>query len=68
MEATGVKGDAILNPVSNPGVSRMCADISLAREKLGYQPRIFLPQGLRLTLERDPRFHKDLTSRAATLS
>ena len=68
MEATGIKGDAILNPLSNPGVSRMCADISLAREKLGYQPRIFLPQGLRLTLERDSRFRKDLASRAAAQS
>ena len=68
MEATGIKGDAILNPLSNPGVSRMCADISLAHEKLGYQSRIFLSQGLRLTLERDPRFHKDLASRAAAQS
>ena len=34
----------------------MCADLSLAREKLGYQPRFSLEEGLRLTLERDPRF------------
>jgi nucleoside-diphosphate-sugar epimerase len=58
MEVSGIKGDAILNPRSDPGVSRMRADISLAREKLGYQPRITLEQGLRMTLERDPRFQR----------
>lgn len=65
MEVSAIKADAIYNPRSAPGVSRMCADISLAREKLGYQPRITLTQGLRLTLERDPRFRKDPTSRVA---
>jgi nucleoside-diphosphate-sugar epimerase len=39
----------------------MCADINLAREKLGYQPRISLEEGLRLTLVRDPRYRKDAT-------
>jgi UDP-glucose 4-epimerase len=56
MEVTGVKAEAIANSRTDPGVSRMCADLTLAREKLGYQPRISLDQGLRLTLERDPRF------------
>ncbi len=55
MEVTGVKAEAIANPRNDPGVSRMCADLALAREKLGYQPRISLDNGLRLTLERDPR-------------
>jgi nucleoside-diphosphate-sugar epimerase len=41
----------------------MCADIRLAREKLGYQPRFSLEEGLRLTLERDQRFRKDLVTR-----
>jgi UDP-glucose 4-epimerase len=49
------------NPRNSPGVSRMCADLTLAREKLGYQPRVKLPEGLRLTLERDPRFQKQAT-------
>jgi len=46
------------NPRSSPGVSRMCADLSLAREKLGYQPRVKLSDGLKLTLEKDARFRR----------
>ncbi len=38
------------------GVSRMCADLALAREKLAYTPRISLEDGLRRTVELDPRF------------
>jgi UDP-glucose 4-epimerase len=37
-------------------VPRMRADLSLAAQKLNFAPRIGLPEGLRLTLERDPRF------------
>jgi UDP-glucose 4-epimerase len=40
----------------DPGPSRMCADIALAREKLGYQPRVSLEEGLRTTIIRDTRF------------
>jgi len=65
MEVSGVKAEAIVNPRSDPGVSRMCADLSLAREKLGYQPRVSLEQGLRLTIERDARFKNDLETRAS---
>lgn len=56
MDVTGVKAEAIVNPKNDPGVSRMRADISLAREKLGYKPQIQLEEGLRLTIKRDPRF------------
>jgi UDP-glucose 4-epimerase len=66
MEVVGVKVEAISNPRNDPGVSRMCADLTLAREKLGYQPRFSLETGLRLTLERDPRFKADLVSRKST--
>jgi nucleoside-diphosphate-sugar epimerase len=34
----------------------MCADLTLAAERLGFRPRVPLAEGLRLTLERDPRF------------
>jgi UDP-glucose 4-epimerase len=57
-ELTGSQAEVIYNPRSNAGVSRMCADLTLAREKLGYTPRLRLEEGLRLTLERDPRFRK----------
>jgi UDP-glucose 4-epimerase len=63
MDVTGVKTEALANPRSDPGVSRMCADLTLAREKLGYHPRFSLEQGLRLTLERDIRFRKDMVTR-----
>jgi UDP-glucose 4-epimerase len=56
MNVTGVNVESITNPRTDPGVSRMCADVSLAKEKLGYQPCFSLEQGLRLTLERDLRF------------
>jgi nucleoside-diphosphate-sugar epimerase len=39
----------------------MCADLTLARETLGYRPRVPLADGLRLTLERDPRFRNEAT-------
>ncbi len=37
-------------------VPRMRADLSLAAQKLNFTPRVSLPDGLRLTLERDERF------------
>ncbi len=57
-ELASSQAEVIYNPRSNAGVSRMCADLTLAREKLGYTPRLRLEEGLRLTLERDPRFRK----------
>ncbi len=53
---TGKKLDPIYARSENGGVSRMCADISLAAQKLGFQPKVSLEDGLRLTLGRDPRF------------
>ncbi len=62
-ETTGAKLEVLTNPRTSPGVSRMCADLSLAREKLGYQPRFSLAQGLRLTLDRDARFRVEPPTR-----
>ncbi|MEJ2266610.1 MAG: NAD-dependent epimerase/dehydratase family protein [Anaerolineales bacterium] len=55
--------EVIYSPRTDPGVSRMCADLSLAREKLGYQPRTSLADGLRMTLERDLRFTSEIPTR-----
>jgi UDP-glucose 4-epimerase len=44
------------NNSQSGGVSRLVADVSLARELLGWKPATALEQGLKLTLERDPRF------------
>ncbi len=59
LELTESEAEIIYNKRNDPGVSRMCADISLAREKLNYQPRISLAEGLRLTLERDPLYKRE---------
>jgi len=63
VEMTGSKAEVIYNPHTLPGVSRMCADLSLVYDKLGYQPRISLTEGLRLTLERDLRFRREVPTR-----
>ena len=59
MDVTGVKAEVISNKQNDPGVSRMCADLSLARSKLGYKPHFSLSEGLRLTIERDSRFQQE---------
>jgi len=56
-ETVGRKVDVLRSPAESGGVSRLCADISVARKLLGYEPRVGLAQGLRLTLERDTRFN-----------
>ena len=53
---TNTKGEIIYNPRSESGVDRMCADLSLAKDKLDYQPQVSLEDGLKRTLELDPRF------------
>ena len=50
------KAEVIYNPRVSGGVSSMCADLSLAKKKLGYQPSVSLEEGLKLTLECDLRF------------
>jgi len=47
--------DVLHSPAEGGGVSRLCADIALARRLLGYKPRVDLLKGLRRTLELDPR-------------
>jgi UDP-glucose 4-epimerase len=63
LEVIGAKVEVINNPRTDPGVSRMCADLSLAHEKLGFTPRFSLSEGLRLTLERDNRFRREPPTR-----
>jgi UDP-glucose 4-epimerase len=38
------------------GTSRMCADLTLARDLLGWSPKVFLAEGLRRILTEDERF------------
>jgi len=55
-ETVGREVEVLHSPAESGGVSRLCADVALARRLLGYDPRVGLREGLRLTLERDPRF------------
>jgi UDP-glucose 4-epimerase len=55
-EVTGTNTEVIYNAKTPGGVSRMRADLTLASHKLNYRSSISLPEGLRLTLKRDPRF------------
>lgn len=56
LDITGGKPQVVNNPRVEGGVSHMRADIGLAAKKLNYHPSIDLETGIRLTLERDPRF------------
>jgi UDP-glucose 4-epimerase len=56
LESTAGKPEVLFNPQSSGGVSRMAADLRLARTKLNFTPSIKLEDGLRLSLQRDPRF------------
>ncbi|MEJ2758378.1 MAG: NAD-dependent epimerase/dehydratase family protein [Anaerolineales bacterium] len=56
LEITGHKGEILYTPRNDPGVSRLCADVTLAKDKLSFTPRYDLTEGIRLTLEQDPRF------------
>ena len=56
IRATEKRASTLYNPAASGGVSRLVADVSLARELLGWMPRTTLEEGLRLTLARDARF------------
>ena len=56
--ATGRRANVIHNREKSGGVPRLAADISRARELLGFRPQIDLDSGLQLMLERDVRFRK----------
>jgi len=58
LEITGGHPEIVFNPRTDRGPDRMCADISQAKEKLGYQPQISLGIGLSMTLEHDPRLQQ----------
>jgi UDP-glucose 4-epimerase len=56
LEVTGGKPEVIYNSQNPGGVSRMAADLKLSRQRLNFKPSIKVEAGLRLTLQRDPRF------------
>ena len=56
LDVTNSKANVVYNSQTSGGVSRMRADLNLAKEKLRFVPSIKLEEGLRLTLQRDARF------------
>jgi nucleoside-diphosphate-sugar epimerase len=56
LDVTNSKANVVYNTQTSGGVSRMKADLTLAKEKLRFTPSINLVDGLRLTLQRDTRF------------
>jgi UDP-glucose 4-epimerase len=60
---TGSQANLVTNAKSTGGISRLCANLTLAGQKLSYKPSIRLEDGLRLSLQRDTRYKvtKELT-------
>jgi UDP-glucose 4-epimerase len=53
---TGRKVSVLHSGAQTGGVSRLCANITQARQLLGFAPQVDLDTGLKLTLEGDPQF------------
>lgn len=53
VEVTGGHPEIVYNPRNEGGLSRLCADLTLARETLGYEPKTQLMDGLKKTLEHE---------------
>lgn len=56
LELTGRKAELLFTPRNDPGVSRMCADLTLAKQKLNFMAGVNLVDGLKMTIEKDSRF------------
>ncbi len=57
IEVTGGHPEMVYNPRNEGGLSRLCADISLAKEMLGYEPKVSLADGLKMTFDQDIRIN-----------
>jgi UDP-glucose 4-epimerase len=55
IEITGGRPEIVYNPRNEASTLRMCADLTMARQLLKYEPKISIEAGLRLTFEKDPR-------------
>jgi UDP-glucose 4-epimerase len=63
LKVTNTQTNVIYSAQTSGGVLRLCADLSLASQKLNYRPAISLEEGLRMCLQRDVRYKgtKELT-------
>ncbi len=55
-QVSGKSVSVIHNKDQSGGVSRVCADIALARRLLDFEPQVGLEEGLRKTIEQDSQF------------
>jgi UDP-glucose 4-epimerase len=64
LKVTGSQTNIVHSAQTPGGVSRLCADLTLASLKLNYKPSISVEEGLRLSLQRDARYMitKDFTT------
>ena len=53
-----IKLEPIYNNNESGGIQEMCADISQAINKLKYQPRVTLLEGLKRTIAIDDRYQR----------
>ena len=51
IQMTGAKSELVRNPLPTDDPTRRQPDISLAREKLGWEPLVPLAKGLRRTID-----------------
>ncbi len=56
LKVTNSQTNIIFSAQTSGGVSRLCADLTLAAQKLNYKPSISLEEGLRLSLQKDSRY------------
>lgn len=55
LELVGSHAEVVYNPRTERGPARMCADLTLAKSYLAYQPMVALEVGLRMMMEKDAR-------------
>jgi UDP-glucose 4-epimerase len=55
-QAIGHEVNPLYSQANSGGVSRLAADIGLARQMLGYSPKVDLDEGLKRMLTSDPQF------------
>jgi UDP-glucose 4-epimerase len=56
LEVVGSKAEWLYKESQEAGTDSMCADVTLASQKLGFSPRVKLEEGLARMIARDPRF------------
>ncbi|HMK09364.1 MAG TPA: hypothetical protein VK449_10070, partial [Anaerolineales bacterium] len=56
LEVVESKAEWFYKESQEPGTDSMCADLTLASQKLGFAPRTRLDDGLQRMIARDPRF------------